>query len=122
MVKTMSNLDNFLAAVKTERERQDKKWGPDQTHPDVHPEATDAYDAAMFSMCPEESTAKEMNEDDVRAGTVNWAAILMEEVAESIAAAKNDPTNLRTELVQVAAVAAAWVNDLDNRLKQSAGQ
>lgn len=111
----MTSLNNFLEAVRAERERQDKKWGPNQSHPDCHPSASDAYDACMFSMCPTEKTAKEMNEDDVTMGTVNWASILMEEVAEAIAAIKDNPSNLPTELTQVAAVCAAWQNDLDNR-------
>ncbi|MFD4740579.1 hypothetical protein ACFWNQ_24925 [Streptomyces virginiae] len=42
-----------------------------------------------------------------------WALILLEEVFEACAEA--DPTRLRAELVQVAAVCAAWVSDLDRR-------
>ncbi len=44
---------------------------------------------------------------------VNWKTILLEEVAEAFA--ENDPATLRRELVQVAAVAAAWIEAIDRR-------
>ncbi|MEY9934267.1 hypothetical protein ABH926_008932 [Catenulispora sp. GP43] len=39
--------------------------------------------------------------------------MLLEEVYEALA--EVDPAALRAELVQVAAVAAAWVEDIDSR-------
>lgn len=42
-----------------------------------------------------------------------WRTILAEEVYEAFA--ETDPARLRHELVQVAAVAAAWVEDIDSR-------
>ena len=46
-------------------------------------------------------------------GGADWRAVLMEEVCEAMA--EDDPAALRTELVQVAAVAAAWIEDIDSR-------
>jgi len=44
-------------------------------------------------------------------GALTWADILREEVAEAMA--EVDPVLLRAELVQVAAVAVAWIEALD---------
>lgn len=44
---------------------------------------------------------------------LTWAHILQEEFTEALA--ETDPAKLRAELVQVAAVCAAWVSDLDRR-------
>jgi NTP pyrophosphatase (non-canonical NTP hydrolase) len=65
--------------------------------------------------------AQERQRQDEKWGIQNhgdgkWAAILMEEVGEvATAILHNDPKNLREELIQVAAVAAAWVEALDRR-------
>jgi NTP pyrophosphatase (non-canonical NTP hydrolase) len=47
-------------------------------------------------------------------GEGTWTHILVEEVYEALA--EVDSTELRKELVQVAAVAVAWVEALDRRL------
>lgn len=47
------------------------------------------------------------------AGTVDWRAILHEEVAEAFA--ESEPDRLRAELLQVAAVALRWVDAIDER-------
>ncbi|GKQ39533.1 hypothetical protein [Streptomyces sp. A012304] len=46
-------------------------------------------------------------------GEGTWGHVLLEEVFEAMAEA--DPAKLRTELVQIAAVCAAWLADLDSR-------
>lgn len=82
---------SILEEVAHERRRQDGKWGP-QYHHDAH-----------------------------------WLAILMEEVgeaAECVCKAEVPPvspgaegwrTAVRAELVQVAAVAVAWIETIDGR-------
>lgn len=52
---------------------------------------------------------------DVRAaaGSVTFADILLEEVFESLA--EDDPDKLRAELIQVAAVAAQWIEAIDRK-------
>lgn len=46
-------------------------------------------------------------------GGADWRAVLLEEVFEAMA--EDDPAKLRAELVQVAAVCATWVQDIDSR-------
>jgi hypothetical protein len=47
-------------------------------------------------------------------GTVTYADILVEEVFEALS--ESDPSRLRAELVQVAAVAVQWVETIDKRV------
>ncbi|KOX45283.1 hypothetical protein ADL19_23445 [Streptomyces purpurogeneiscleroticus] len=105
-----------LDEVARERVAQDEKWG-EQNHPDgtgprevfqvryMHELARDtrrATDAAAGKTPGLEHH-----------GPLTWRHILLEEVFEALAEEK--PAELRTELVQVAAVAAAWVEALDRR-------
>jgi hypothetical protein len=88
--------------VRCERERQDAKWG-EQNHPDGtgRPGArlmADHYRRVCQAHTPE---------------TDNWQDILSEEVYEAYA--ETNPAKLREELVQVAAVAVAWVEAIDRR-------
>jgi hypothetical protein len=92
-----------LAAIANERARQDAKWG-EQNHPDgtggpVMRQQADAARAACQYLA--------------KNGGPDWRAILLEEVYEALA--EDDPAKLRAELVQVAAVAAAWVAAIDRR-------
>jgi len=93
-----------LNNIAAERFRQDEKFGRDRDHPDgtggqfyvdlarLSKRNTDAADAA---------------------GCLSWKDILTEEVAEVYA--ETELAKLRTELVQVAAVATAWVEAIDRR-------
>ncbi|MFE2941006.1 NUDIX hydrolase [Streptomyces sp. NPDC059255] len=95
-----------LAEIASERRRQDDKFG-EQNHPDgtgQHPEQIDADVARMA--CQQAADG----------GYLDWLHILREEVAEALA--ESDPARLRAELVQVAAVAAAWVEAIDRRTPQ----
>ncbi|HET6355994.1 hypothetical protein [Streptomyces sp.] len=101
---TTSGLKTFAEAVDTERQAQLAKWG-DQKHPD----GTGAeYYVGMADQA----------RDDVEHAAESlsgprWALILLEEVYEALA--ESDPAKLRAELIQAAAVIAAWVSDLDRR-------
>lgn len=53
-----------------------------------------------------------VNEQAIRGGRLSWEHILLEEVAEAMEE-RTDPSRLREELVQVAAVALTWVECLD---------
>jgi hypothetical protein len=90
-----------------ERRRQDDKWG-EQNHPDIGPRShADPYP-------PEEADDwKERNTDRAADGTLSWDGILLEEVYEALS--ELDPAKLRAELVQVAAVAVAWIEAIDRR-------
>ncbi len=91
-------------AIDAERDRQDAKWGrqrhPDGTGPTLANRAT-------------AEAAKLLTDTAAAAGRVTWADILREEVYEAFA--EDDVDKLRTELVQVAAVAVQWVEALDER-------
>lgn len=112
-----------------ERIRQDRKWG-EQNHPDgtgltarpladlAHRKAAFGWSSVHAMTAPALAAAATENTNVAFAqdqGT--WADILLEEVFEALAAA--DPAKLRHELIQVAAVAQAWVEDIDRRAVQS---
>lgn len=108
------------ADVRAERARQDAKWG-EQNHPDgsgrnTRPLAGSYDDYAVDG----ENYADEIamwarSECQLAAedGQATWSRILIEEVFEALA--ESDPAMLRTELVQVAAVAQQWVEAIDRR-------
>lgn len=95
---------DVLAEITAERARQDAKWGQ-QNHPDGTDDHWLATDNAQVF--------KNRVEDRAEAGDLTWLDILREEVEE--AAAEVDAEKLRTELIQVAAVATAWVEAIDRR-------
>lgn len=92
-----------LAEVRAERARQLAKWGV-QHRPDGTGGEGSQMDARLMRLrC----------EDAEQAGGANWRQVLLEEVYEALA--ESDPAELRAELVQIAAVCAAWVEDIDSR-------
>jgi hypothetical protein len=56
-------------------------------------------------------TARNVTDDASSRGSVTWADILLEEVAEALA--EDDPTRVREELIQVAAVAVKFIAAID---------
>ena len=86
-----------------ERLRQDQQWG-EQNHPD----GTNLPGDYMRS-----EEAKQYNDWAVDQACLTFRDILFEEVMEAFA--ENHPDRLRTELIQVAAVAVAWVEAIDRR-------
>lgn len=92
----------FAEAVDTERQRQLAKWG-EQHHRDGTSIANESWAKQARANC--QQAADE--------GVLSWAAVLYEEFTEAMA--EEDPAKLRTELIQVAAVCAAWIADLDSR-------
>lgn len=89
--------------VWAERERQLNKWGLQE-----RPSGTDLNKWLEFEMI-----AKATHDMKVQQGTLTWLDILREEVYEAFA--EEDPDALRVELIQVMAVAASWILDLDRR-------
>lgn len=87
-----------------ERERQLRKWGF-QTRPDGTGRIIDALDL---------KDAREQYDNAVTHQTLTWRHILAEEFHEALA--ETDYEKLRKELIEVMAVAASWIQDLD--LKQ----
>lgn len=107
-----------LGDIVRERERQFEKWGeqnhPDGTGPDGRLVMDDVYlrrHGVAWSDLAEWAKARTARAAD--AGVVTYEHILTEEWAEAMA--ESDPERLRTELVQVAAVAVQWIELLDRR-------
>lgn len=92
----------ILREFHVERERQLDKFGP-QSWPDGTSE--------NFRLAA--NGARERCDQAAKDGTLTWLHILTEEWAE--AKAEVDPVKLRAELVQVGAVATAWIEDIDSR-------
>ncbi|MDX5569524.1 hypothetical protein PYK79_48395 [Streptomyces sp. ID05-04B] len=93
----------FAEEIDAERQRQLAKFG-DQRHLDGT--------GGLFLANMAHVLRSECQEAADR-GEVTWRQILMEECGEAFA--ETDPKALRTELLQVAAVCAAWIADLDSR-------
>ncbi|MEU3507635.1 hypothetical protein ABZ733_06865 [Streptomyces longwoodensis] len=93
----------FAEAVDAERQRQLAKWG-EQHHHDGTGSLAHIDQADRVRRRVDQAAAD---------GTQTWGNILAEEVAEAFA--ESDPARLRAEVVQVAAVCAAWIADLDSR-------
>lgn len=99
----MTHRDRVIDSVLAERNRQDAKWG-EQNHPDgTGIGGDDVRRDVMTSLCQAAAAS----------GSVTWRHILDEEVAEAFA--EPDPAKLRAELVQVAAVAVAWIEAIERR-------
>lgn len=91
-----------VRAVVTEQGAQLAKWG-EQHHPDLYAPTDDYAEARIKAVVDARSLA----------GTVTWQHILQEELTEAFNASNLE--DLRTELVQSAAVLLSWVNDIDRR-------
>lgn len=91
-----------LAEVAAERVRQEAKF-PEQHLPDgtneLHGETAEYW--------------KIRTDNAAADGTLTWKHVLSEEFHEALA--ETNPARLRAELIQVAAVAARWVEDIDRR-------
>lgn len=96
-----------LAEVAEERARQEAMWG-EQNHPDAVPGKAPLIMSA--------ATTRAYCDLRHKRGEGSWLDILVEEVAEAAEeAASGNVSALREELVQVAAVAVAWVQAIDRR-------
>lgn len=106
-----------LGDVYRERVAQHIKWGqqdhPDGTGPDLS--LLDDIGALWSDTNNAELADAARDRTNALAGAdmLTYAHILLEEVGEALA--ESDPAALRTELVQVAAVAVAWVEAIDRR-------
>jgi hypothetical protein len=95
---------SVLDEIAEERRAQDAKWG-EQNHPDGT--GVNDYDHIVAD------AARTQCDQAFREGRGTWRHILYEEVSEAFE--EPDPEKLRTELIQVCAVAAAWVEAIDRR-------
>ncbi|GAA2516819.1 hypothetical protein [Winogradskya humida] len=95
--------DAVLYEVADERARQDAKFGQ-QNHLDGTGQPTSRAMA---------DSARTLCKDAAQRGLLTWRFVLEEEYREAVA--ERDPVRLRAELLQVAAVAVAWVEAIDRR-------
>lgn len=113
--------DGVLGELRAERARQTAKHGdqahlPDGTGPLCILRDIPAYENAaradwLATWAKHRTKAASQNEGGD--GTITFEHILTEEWAEAIA--EDDPSALRAELIQVAAVAIQWVEAIDQR-------
>lgn len=111
VMRAKAYLDHFADLsdeVFYERVAQDKKWGVrDQ---DL------AGGGCQFHGLPSAEAAQEACDKAAERGDISWTDILVEEVAEFVEAAESgDVLNARKELIQVAAVALAAIENIDRR-------
>lgn len=100
---SVPGMRDFAEKVDVERLRQLKKWGP-QPLPDG------TGHAAQIELA---EVARRVCDAALADGKATHAAVLFEEVAEALA--EVDPVRLKEELIQVAAVCAKWIADIDSR-------
>jgi len=105
--------------IRDERAAQHRKWGQ-QDHPDGAIRLVARINGSPVEWLAEDleiptaPRAKANCDAAARAGRLHWSVILVEEVAEAVDAI-GDYEALRAELVQVAAVAVAWIEAIDRR-------
>ena len=87
--------------VAEEMQRQVELWGVQE-----HPNGTGDKEFVLGL-----KETREVIEEAEEGDQLTWSMILAEEFLEAMA--ETDPEKLRTELIQVAAVAATWVQALD---------
>ncbi|WKV74240.1 hypothetical protein AW27_023650 [Streptomyces sp. PCS3-D2] len=104
---TTPGLAKFAEELDAERRRQLQKWG-DQRHRDGTSTGNATWAQEALAQCQHAA-----DED-----ALTWGHILYEEFTEVMA--ETDAARLRAELIQVAAVCAAWVSDLDRRPQDGA--
>lgn len=103
--------EDIFNEIKLERERQIEKWG-EQHHSDGTDQLRWAVEADVAKAKFEEYQRKHIEP--------TWQMILDEEVLEAYCEYSGSGTprhadRLREELIQVAAVAVAWIEDIDSR-------
>lgn len=94
---------DFAEAVDVERRKQIEKWG-DQKHPDGTGLPGDDLAADLVRENCQRAAAE---------GRLTWRHILAEEQQEAYA--ETDLDRLEEELIQTAAVIAAWIYDIRRR-------
>ncbi|TQL21942.1 hypothetical protein [Streptomyces sp. SLBN-134] len=107
---TTPGVRQFAEEIDAERQRQLAKFG-DQHHPDGTGLPVYRHSARRYRDHADRAAAS---------GVLAWRDVLLEEVHEALA--ESDEDSLRAELVQVAAVCAAWITDIDSRPTASGGQ
>lgn len=104
----------IFSDIAAERTRQDEKWGPPAALPNgTGPNELCAVDLSGQPYKRVRDALQQMTDEAMVSGENTFANTLLEEVYEALA--EEAPDRLRTELVQVAAVAVKWISVLDRR-------
>lgn len=103
-------MNDFADQVDDERQRQLRQWGAQPL-----PDGTGYQHQIKYLV-----VVRGMVKDAEEAGQLTHALVLAEEVYEVYA--ETDPVKLKEELIQVAAVCAKWIADIDARGSQSSEQ
>lgn len=116
-----SHIGAVLFELMDERRRQHRKWGR-QEHPDGTggepgkdrtPQEVEELRALRAANALH---AKDLCDHVFKNGRGTYRHILREEVEEAMA--EDDKAKLRAELIQVAAVAVAWIEKLDREVSR----
>ena len=109
-----NQVNEILELIRQERERQIRKWGQ-QDHADLPPSQRPEW-IHEVRLIERTDLLRAHYEVADEQGDMNWAMIPLEEVGEAIDEAKaGSDFDLRNELIQVAAVAAAWAEAIERR-------
>lgn len=113
----------ILEEILRERARQDRLWGK-QDHPfTIIPDnIMESNKAVRNSVCnwyeiPTEERAKEKLNLSASKNELTWSHIIIEELSEAISEA--DPEKRRAELIQLAAVVIASIENIDQKRKEN---
>lgn len=102
----MTSTVSVMCEVADERARQDALWGVQD-----HPDGT-GVDFGFYQIDARLARRRCQFEHSHKRGT--FEEILTEEYHEALC--EDDPESLRRELIQLAAVAVAWVEAIDRRV------
>lgn len=103
-------MNDLVSKILTERKRQEKNF-PNQSLPSGTCVGSEEPQVHLKDAKAQEARTKERVAYLVERGELDWVAVFEEEVAEAFAATTE--AELRTELIQVAAVTLRWLEDLD---------
>lgn len=116
-------VDGIVTEIFGECEKQLDKWDvqghPDGTGPDAHVfgwkfgDMAERFKALNDHYASGKAVLYGLDDHKVSIAVPHWSLILLEEVYEALA--ESDPAKLRAELIQVAAVAASWIENIDRR-------
>lgn len=106
--------NGVLESVRKERARQFTQYGVNKWEDGTGPKT--AWLLPLSSVSAEEAESvlrADYEEFEEEVGEITWVHLVREEIAEAFQ--ENDPDRLEAELLQVAALAVAWVEDIRSR-------
>lgn len=102
--------EKILTEISNERDRQTNKWGEQHRRLGVDEEVWGEIATLAKESCDKAEIDSKSDDVNLKAA---WFDILLEEVAEVGAEPETELKKIRNELIQVAAVAVAIIEDID---------